>query len=259
MTNYNIETMNLENLMQKENYSFFVKKAENVFDVYTKNGDKEFHFLSETMGKKTDELLEKFLIDMLEISKIVISQKNRFYYHIALLMFLFLDINYGNLIQGGYTYCSHAQGFFTFFKKINDIKKYFEDNFQNNYELIQKAYNGYIQSKKDMSLFYKIPKLSIETIKKDAKPLILDKEIYFTNYELMNSEFTGALSKSDFHTIHATEFMKKFKDIDFNLKRLITIFQYFLLNKLGLSYNQRCFLCYAIYRFIEQKYEFSYF
>lgn len=260
MKNYDIKTISFVELLKNKNYSFFIKKAECVFEIYTASSDggRKPNFISSNMGQKSDDLLEKFLTDMSKIAKKIIEAKDGFYYYMTLLMFIFLDINHGNLVEGGFTYCSHAQGFFTFFKKNNEVKNYFEDNFQNNYKLIDKAYNDYLNSKNELNQFYKTPKESIKSIKCEAKPSILNKEIYFSNYESNDENLKNALSKSHFHAIHSTDFMKKFDDIDFQLKRFITICQYYFLDTLGLSYKNRCFLCFAIYRYIEKNFNFDY-
>lgn len=209
------------------------------------------------MGDKSDEYFETFLIDMAPIAQKVKEEPDKLYKQIAVLMFSFLDVNHdGDLVKGGYTYASHAQGFFTFFKKYDEIKEYFEAEYQKNHLMMQQVFEAYSEAKQNGTMFYTIPQESVTKMKRGIKPHILSHEIYFSDYQSDDPAINGLLYKSRFHKnlYHTIDF----EDIEFQMKRFVTICQYYFFKNLGLTYEKRCFLCYSIYRYMEETYNINY-
>ncbi|VTS29885.1 Uncharacterised protein [Streptococcus pseudoporcinus] len=259
MDMYKVENLSYSELCETNKYSFFMKRQDDRYDVFSK-GLKEgvqFKFLSNDMGTHSDEYLEIFLNDMKEVSKEFIVKGNEFYFISVLMLLIFLDVNNsGDLLKGGYAYVSHVQGFFTFFKKYEGIKEYYEKKYQENHVNIEKIYKKYLEVKLKNIWIYREVRDIIENLKVIIRPDIENNNIHFLKYKESGKDMDGLLYKSKFHKKMGSGI--DFEDIEFKINRFILICEYFFLKNMGLSYKDRTFMCFCIYRYIEEIYNFSY-
>ncbi len=229
------------------------------FKIYIENesGKEQLDLLTEYMGTKSEELFEEFLTDMNEIHINYLADNEEYMYNVMLIMFVFLDINNnGNILEGAYSYASHAYGFFTFFKKNKEIQESFEKIYMNSKKMISQIAEKYESEKNHKGLLYEKIKKTVDKLQENLKEYIQNGEIYFSDYKTDNDELNGLLYKSEFHKRNYNKV--DFEDYTFLKRRCLTIFEYYFLKNTGLSYQKRSLLCYLIIRYLEEYKGFEY-
>ncbi len=232
---------------------------EKKFKIYVENesGHEKINCLTQYMGKKSDELFERFLVDMNEIYFYLIRNEEEFMSNVILIMFLFLDVNNdGNIIEGAYSYASHAYGFFTFFNKNKEIQEYFENIYQNNKKMVKQIAEHYEMEKENSSSLYLKLRENVDRLQQNLEVHIQNGEVFFSDYDTENKELKDLLYKSEFHKRNRNKY--NFKDYSFMKRRFLTICEYYFLKNVGLTYEKRCLLCYLIIRYLEEYKGFRY-
>ena len=172
-------------------------------------------------------------------------------------MFLFLDINYGNLKSGGFSYCSHSQGFLSFYKDRKCVENFLEEQYCSNKRILEYCYTNYKEEICNNKEIYSIFKTCIYIVKERARKEIIEGRITFVN----EYSHGATLKTSAFHEkLYAnTSFVKNMDtDYEFSVKRFITICFYTFLKNAGINFKKRCILDYYIYRYIEDEFNFKY-
>lgn len=248
------------NINSEKNISFCIQiPNEKRFKIYVENelGQEQFQCLTKYMGVKSDVLFEEFLIDMNGIYCNLLCNEEEFMYNVILLMFLFLDVNNdGNILEGAYSYASHAYGFFTFFNKDKEIQERYEKIYQQSKELIKQVAISYEKEKDNNGFLYQKIKEAVNKLRQDLSIYIQNGEIFFSDYDTENQKLKGLLYKSEFHKRNRIKF--DFEDISFKKKRFLTICEYYFLKNAGLVYEKRCLVCYLIVRYLQDYKGFRY-
>lgn len=234
-----------------------IKNSENinyVYIYYENESGECLNILNNKMGDTSEILIENFILGMNNIV-FDIAMNNRVLENIILLMIYFLDINYGDVIIGGKSYCSHSRGFLTFFNNSNQIENEFEKCFQENKFVLSNIYDFYKINGKESKIYYLLNQ-NLNNIKEKAYLGIKNGNIKFVNYKplgnLYNSKFHSLLysNKKNIVMLNSKEFL---------VKRFGTIcFYEFLRFCLSINYKDRSLLSYLIYRTIEYKEGLSY-
>lgn len=234
-----------------------IKNFENVnyvYIYYDNESGKYLNILNNKMGDISEILIEHFILDM---NKIVfdIAINNRVLENIILLIIYFLDINYGDIISGGESCCSHSRGFLTFFNNSKQIENEFEKCFQGNKIVLSNIYNFYKFNGRKSKTYFLLNQ-DINNIKKKAYLGIKNGNIKFVNYRPL-----GNLYDSKFHSLLYSnkKNMVMLNSKGFLVKRFGTIcFYEFLRFCLSINYKDRSLLLYLIYRTIEYNEGLSY-
>lgn len=209
------------------------------------------------MGERSETLYNMFCNGMSGVNGKLDKENDSYYYNILLLMLIFLHVNNdGDILRGAYSYASHAYGFFTFFNKYEAIKDKFEKLYLDSEGLINQAINGYEDEIAMGGELFKTVSDSVDKIRENLRDYIQSGEVFFTNYETDDEKLDGLLYKSDFHKNNRSKF--DFEDISFKERRFLTICEYYYLKNAGLSYEQRCLMCYFIVRYLEDYRGFKY-
>lgn len=257
MNNYVINRVSLSEMLKRDDYSFAFKGNEG-YNLYTESiVGNELCILKNEMGKHCDDLLFIFLKEMKPIYKYILSNRTDSIINIINIMLMFLKINYGNIKSGGFSFCSHAQGFFSFFKNRGQIESYMENEYKKKKPLLDYCFYYSKNEIHNNGRIYSILKNNIEKLKRLSEKMISDNKINF----LENSDTSGKLDESHFHRLlyKNTNFIKKIEcDLNFKKKRFLTICFYYFLRSTGVDYRKRCYFAYIIYRHIETYYGFTY-
>ena len=213
-------------------------------------------FLEEKMGKDSDMLLFDFLRELDPLYKKVFSEDNH-YIKLITLIFMYLEINYGDLKSGGFSLCSHSQGFLSFYDDRDLAERFLEEIYLRNKKLFEHCFQLYDNRNERNEKMYRSLERTISQLSSCSKDLIANKKIFFVDE---HAEKT-TLDSSRFHTAlyNNTSFIENLSgNNDFNVKRFVTICFYTFLKNTGIDYEKRCIIAYMIYRFIEDSLGFRY-
>lgn len=257
MNKYIINQVDLSEMLKQNNYSFAFKNEEG-FDLYIEsNVGNEFCVLKNEMGSSCDSLLFSFLKDMKPVYKYIFCNQTDQVIKVISIMLMFLKINYGSIKNGGFSFCSHAQGFISFFSDRSQIESYMEKEYEKNKSLIDYCFHCSKDEINNNGKIYYMLKNNVEKLAELSEKIISDNKIHF----MANDDNNNMLDESRFHRLlyKSINFIEKIKcDSNFKKKRFSTICFYYFLKSAGVDYKKRCYLAYIIYRYIEASYGFTY-
>lgn len=164
-------------------------------------------------------------------------------------------IAYGSVERGSISFMSHANGFFTRFKDIEQIREKFENRYQNVIDLVRKSIEDGVSEKSKfqsyrmtMSRLYEL-KEAVYIGVKNGKLSFPEDNAKGNNPDMLyRSSFHSAISKNKDFLVY----MKT--DKQFLTSRLYTTFSYLVIKKLGVKNIDRYLLAYLIFRGVEDKY-----
>lgn len=254
MEAYKGDIVSHDEMLQRKDYLFSINIDENTYQLFEKVGniaDKQ-KMLSAKMGDVSDEFLNDYLCKMQEWFKKINKENRPDIEEVLKLMFIFLKMNYGDLKKGGLSCCSHVQGFFSFYNPREAVSELFEKEYIKNREKLQSIYMEVATHDKIAEDYYTLA----EDIKGKVKKALDAGEIEFVNYYQGECMLEG----SEFHTslYQQKGFWEMFESNSFKVQRFMTILHYYFLLTVGIKYQQRCLLCYMIYRTIEEQMKFTY-
>ncbi|MCF0125077.1 MAG: hypothetical protein HUJ68_04860 [Clostridia bacterium] len=257
MNCFRYEFSSIEDMLSRNDYAFAVRESDS-FKLYIpdENGSK-YTLLNEKMKGDSDDLLVGFYNQVNPVFKDVFKDKKQSVVKVLTLMFLFLKVNYGDLVKGGFSYASHSQGFISFYNDRNSVTNYLKEQFDCNLDCLEFCYNNYLREVKANGRSFYLLQNAVENVKNEAGKRVQNGEITFADEKTE----VVTLSESLFHQTlyNNTEFIDKVKDsIDFKKKRFATICFYYFLKNIGINYKQRCIYAYLIYQYIERKFDFNY-
>lgn len=256
MDKYDIIHCNRETMLSNREYSFAAKdNADFIIYVPDKNGV-SVSFLEKKMGRDSDRLLFDFLRELNPLYKNIFS-KDDHYIKLITLMFMYLEINYGDLKSGGFSFCSHSQGLLSFYADRDLAERFLEKNYLKNKKLLEYCFQLYNNRSECDEKVYRSLEQAIRHLSSRSKNLIVDRKILFVNEPAKKT----TLDSSRFHTelYNNTYFIESLNgNNDFSVKRFTTICFYTFLKNTGINYEKRCIITHMIYRFIEDNFGFKY-
>lgn len=239
-----------------DSFFFREKPSSPFFTLYKvdKKGE-PFTYLDYSMGKKSSYFLAQFLLNTNPSFGVLFKELGQGKIaDLLLIMWQVSAVNYGSLIKGGMSYCSHSEGYLTTLKNSGFIREKYERFLSSNFDILSKLY---LKAKERVN-----PNLfGINQLKQNISVSISKGEIFF--YKDAHEEATSknTLMKSQFHK--ALWENKGFQnrlvhDNNFKSSRFITISEYLWLRTLGTDLNMRMFYCYICYRTIEKVEQLKY-
>lgn len=256
MYKYNITHCNRITMLKSQEHSFAEKDKDGfVLYIPDENGV-PISFLEKRMGAEADKLLFDFLSGIDHLYKNIFSGDDH-YIKLITLMFMYLEINYGDLKSGGFSFCSHSQGLISFYADRKRAERFLEDNYLKNKKLIAYCYSLFENRSGQSAEMYKDLEKSVRKLASCSKEQIAGGNIIFMNEHTEETTFDS----SEFHTAlyNNTSFIERLSnDIDFSVKRFATICFYTFLKNAGINYEKRCIIAYMIYRYIEEIQGFRY-
>ena len=257
MQKYVVEKATLDAMLAGKSHDFAIKKDKSFFLYIPDSAGSEKVFLSREMGKVADEILEKFLKKLNPIYKNIFSDLKQSYLKIITLMFAYLDINYGGLKEGGFSFCSHSQGLLSFYEDRAKVENFLESKYKNNAIMLNSCYDLYIQESNDFSETKDIFKGCILEISEVAKQKIIDGEIKFFNEKSKETTLNSSIFHKNLY-LNTSFIDKLYNSVDFSVRRFLTICFYTFLQNVGINYEKRLLIDYMIYRYIEDIFDFKY-
>lgn len=257
MKKYDVKEVLMSEMIERNDYDFAIKEDDEFKLYIPDDSGKKKVFLDERMGDYANEILEEFLIGLDSIYKDIFSDKEVIYVKIITLMFIYLHLNYGSLKNGGFSFCSHSQGFISFYADRSRVENFLEEQYKKNRALLEHCYICYSKEKDNNGQMYNILQNCISIVSEVAGDKITDGSIRFVNERTEKTTLDASVFHKNLYS--NTSFVKKINcDHDFSIKRFTTICFYTFLKNVGINYKKRCIITYMIYRYIEDKFDFRY-
>lgn len=180
---FTTERTSLENMLESCKHNFTVKDKDDFILYSNSNNGIPCSFLTEDMGEYSDKLLLEFLCRMDDIYKYIFSSSDEYLNRVICLMIMFIDINYDDLKNGGFSYCSHVNGYFSFFRERKKAEMLFENEYQKNKSSIIHCFKDYERHKSQNSKIYRLFKENIESVSQKADIGLKNGMIHFIQAE----------------------------------------------------------------------------